>query len=438
MKKITILPLLLLLCACGANSGSGSYNCVGSGRGCNSLVPQQPNTFVNAAANSNGNLTSMVSRNNAQVIAYIKNRLTGLNLEDNNEPDYLQIANLAFWLENASSEDINAQLTTNRDNIQRAIYVYNSHLNSCFDDGATVSVGDCFINWKTNAPTYFNSAVSSLENNGKILNIENASFTSSNANDGAVLQFGINEAGKIVNVSVVKNITDETVFDRYNDTNEFRHITNVDDGTFDSVLTYDSVGKSMGLKYSDFGKYDINSDVETDIRNNIKFAGGYTEKQIAPNEIATDITFSGKAIGTVTSYKNGADNPESIELANGRAYLNFDANSDNAHITSSFDNWYTVVVDHGATDTISFYNYHENDKGYDMEMLSAVGALEDPIVAQTATVSYYGPDQTNGIPTEAVGLIQFRDCGDGIACTGNYNTTPEIKLDMAFGVKKNP
>ena len=436
MKKITILSLSLLLCACGANSGSESYNCVGSGRGCNSLAPQQPNTFVNAAINSNGNLTAMVSRNNTQVIAYIKNRLIGLNLE--NEPDYLQIADLAFWLENASSEDINAQLTNNRDNIQSAIYVYNSHLNSCFDDGATVSVGDCFINWKTNAPTYFNSAVSSLEDNGKILNIENASFVSSDTNDNALLQFGINDAGKIVNLSVVKNITDETVYNRYNDTNEFRHITNVDDGTFDSVLTYDSIGRTMGLKYSDFGTYDINSDVATDVRNNVPFAGGYTEKQIAPDEIASNMTFSGKAVGTVTSYKNGSDNPEIIELANGRASLTFDADSDNTHITSTFDNWYTVLVDSGTTDTINFENYKENDSGYDMRMLSTVGVSTEPIVAQTATVSYYGPNQTNGIPTEAVGLIQFRDCGNGVACNGNYDTTPEIKLDMAFGVKKNP
>ena len=270
--------------------------------------------------------------------------------------------------------------------------------------------------------------------NAQILDIDNATFTSSNANDGAVLKFGINESGKIVSMTVVKNGTDETEFNRYNDTNEFRHITNVEDGTFDSVLTYDSVGKNMGLRYSDFGTYDINSDVVADIRNNVPFAGGYPEKQIEPNNIAQNLTFSGKAVGTVTSYKNGGDNPEVIELENGRAYLTFDTTTHNAHITSAFDNWYTVVIDKGDTETINFENYHENAQGYDMHMLSPVGVFEDPIEASTTTVSYYGPDPANGVPTEAVGLVQFRDCGAGVACTGNYDTTPEIKLDMGFGV----
>lgn len=433
MKKI-ILLFLLPLCACSTDKGSMPYGCVGSGPGCNPLVPQQPNNFINVAANSNSNLTSMWVRNDAQVIAYIKNRLIGLNLEDTSEPSYLQVAQTALWLSTASEEDIDAELVANRDNVHRAMYVYNSRLNSCFDDNATVSPSQCFLNWKTNASYLFNNAVSALEMNGQILNIDNATFTSSDANDGAVLQFGINESGKIVSMTVVKNGTDETEFNRYNDTNEFRHITNVADGTFDSVLTYDSVGKNMGLRYSDFGTYDINSDVVADIRNNVPFAGGYPEKQIEPNNIAQNLTFSGKAAGTVTSYKNGGDNPEVIELENGRAYLTFDTTTHNAHITSTFDNWYTVVIDKGDTETINFESYHENAQGYDMHMLSPVGVFEDPIEASTTTVSYYGPDPANGVPTEAVGLVQFRDCGAGVACTGNYDTTPEIKLDMGFGV----
>jgi len=432
--KTPYLLALLSLCACSTNNGSAPYSCVGSGPGCNPLVPQQPNNFINVAANSNSNLTSMWARNEAQVIAYIKNRLIGLNLEDTSEPSYLQVAQTALWLSTASEEDIDAELAANRDNVHRAMYVYNSRLNSCFDDNATVSASQCFINWKTNASYLFNNAVSALEMNAQILDIDNATFTSSNANDGAVLKFGINESGKIVSMTVVKNGTDETEFNRYNDTNEFRHITNIEDGTFDSVLTYDSVGKNMGLRYSDFGTYDINSDVVADIRNNIPFAGGYPEKQIEPNNIAQNLTFSGKAVGTVTSYKNGANNPEVIELENGRAYLTFNTTSQNAHITSTFDNWYTVVIDKGDTETINFESYHENAQGYDMHMLSPVGVFEDPIEASTTTVSYYGPDPANGVPTEAVGLVQFRDCGAGVACTGNYDTTPEIKLDMGFGV----
>lgn len=432
MKYLPLLALLFL-CSCSTNNSPSSYGCVGTGPGCNPMVPHQPNVFVNAAVNSNYNVTSMLSRNESQVSAYITNRLIGLELENASPQNNLEIAQLALWLTTASEEDIETALQTNEDNIHRAMYVLTSGLNSCFDENASIGVAECFTNWRE-TPN-FARALASLQTNANILSIDNADFTSTQMNDGATLKFGINNSGKITTLSVIKdNGSDETVFTRNDNTNTFNGSISVNEEAHDAVLTYKSAGKTLGLTYSDFGTYDIDSDLSAITHHDVPFAGGYTEKRIAEADISDDINLSGQAVGTVTSYKNGSNNPESINLENGRAFLTFNKTSGDTDIVSTFDNWYTVTVHKGDTETIKFGSYHENTEGYDMHMISPSGPFSDPIVAHTTDLNYYGANPENGIPTEATGITQFRDCGVGVVCDGNYDTTPEIKLDMAFGV----
>lgn len=435
MKKLLLIPMFFLY-ACSTSTSPSSYTCAGSGRGCHSIIPQQPNNFVNVAAMSNSNLTDMLSRNETQVAAYIKNRLIGLDLESTTQQENLQIAQLALWLVNASAEDIDTELSTNRDNVHRAMYVITNKLNSCFD---STNISECFINWKDSVGSA--AAISALKTNAQILSIDNARFTSSEINDSAILQFNINDSGKITNISIIKdNGNDEKVFSRDGDTNKFDGSITVGDETYDTLFTYNSFGKQMGLLYSDFGIYSINSNLSSEVHEGVPFAGGYPEKRIQETNIATDLSFSGKAAGTVISYKNGADNPQVINLENGRAFLTFDKttnpSSPSTKITANFDNWYMVLITKGETDTINFESYKENAEGYDMRMLSQAGVFYDPIEADTTTVNYYGENPTSGIPTEATGLTTFRDCGTGVACTGNYNETPEIRLDMSFGVQQ--
>ena len=225
--------------------------------------------------------------------------------------------------------------------------------------------------------------------------------------DGNKITF-IVDNGKIVGATI--GGTDYKDFYKAN-------IQSTDKPSFDSV-TFNTGGKQVGLRYSDFGTYTIsrfgfNADgnpnqFQEKIADNVPFAGGYASQRIESDKITKDLHFNGRAIGT-------ARDENDIVVLNDTARLDFDAKNGQNTLTANFRNWYDVVV--RSDGTITFDDYFGNGKvrfGEDTEY-NKTGAKMN--------IGFYGEKPDTGIPSEATGTVQFRD------------TDTNIKMDIAFGAK---
>lgn len=227
------------------------------------------------------------------------------------------------------------------------------------------------------------------------------------------LKFIINDSHEKNNLEKITAIkVDDTVFKRLDGTNKFTND--------DSILTYKSIGKELGLSYSDFGTYtiikeqiDINTETETKetVLDNAIFAGGYDSHKIAMSDIASNVNFTGQAVG------NASDSQHTVNL-DGTATLSFDKESGTSTLGASFNNWYDIqVTDNGA---IEFSNYTNTNN-----LVKLDAAPDDNgIITDTGAkmdVGYYGPHPDAGIPTEATGLVQYQE------------NTSGVKMDIAFG-----
>ena len=99
MKKLSWLALLGLLAGCNdGGSPSGAY-----GRPTDMRPDRNP--FVNAAKNSNSNLTTMIATNAAQVNEYISARMVGYT--GTTTPDkYVAVAEMALDLATMNVDEI--------------------------------------------------------------------------------------------------------------------------------------------------------------------------------------------------------------------------------------------------------------------------------------------------------------------------------------------
>ncbi|MBP5485809.1 MAG: hypothetical protein J6Y07_03835 [Alphaproteobacteria bacterium] len=232
-----------------------------------------------------------------------------------------------------------------------------------------------------------------------------------------------------------------------------------------AVYTYNSLGKTegLGLRYSDFGYVDIDTEGREFWRP--AFIAGYDDgKKIAKENITgitSDDTFTGRVVGHVMSVKDGEDNGQALPLE-ATASLTFNQDGTNGPtsvMNANFENWYAVQYtedDAGKVVRFSDYTYTADGEGDDdlYRLVSDVeeggvyasdaasGLMLDNTLTWTddgeevsrvnSDVRYFGE---NGVPTEAVGLIQVRDCG-GAECMNNYDETPEVRMDISFGVKQ--
>ena len=100
---------------------------------------------------------------------------------------------------------------------------------------------------------------------------------------------------------------------------------------------------------------------------------------------------------------------------------------------TKFNNWYDVAyTETGDTKTIVLSNYQGAE---DYKMLTVADSDGKVTISGTdvnSDIRYFGD---NGTPSEAVGIIQVRDC-NGVACAGATDTTPEVRMNLGFGVTK--
>lgn len=417
MRKFSLFVVLGLLTGC---MDSGSDVSLPLRNGPRDPIPQFPTTsFEDPVEQENKTVTGMYSRTQAQVENYVDYRLAGY---DTTVENYQDLIDLALWLTDGqqSQADIEAKYNDNKELMNQALYVVNKSLRSCFGDSAS-AVAQCFISWRDTAKG-FDSVGQVLRDNTQVLTIDNATF---NTLDNVQLKFSIYgtdsaDAGEIDSITIVSDGA-PVKYDRVG-SNFFMRTGRNDDELSIQTLTYNSAGKKLGLSYSDFGFYNIETkgfdDISHVVAYNVMFAGGYDSKKIETNNIAENMKFRGNAIGTVSK------GDKNIILNDGTAYLDFDKDSGTSTLGADFSNWYDVKVDN--TGAIQFSNYSNNANGYDFR-LDADNAEGSTIQGTGADfhVNYYGPTPENGIPTEATGLVRYEE---GVA--------DGIKLDMAFGVKK--
>lgn len=309
--------------------------------------------------------------------------------------------------------------------------------------------------------------------------LDNVRFTMADEGFGGEMKFDVDENGEITKFTILADDEDDEdgdkVFERITDpngekTNKFTGQVRTEQ-LVDGILTYNSLGESVGLKYSDFGGIDI--DVIDGWRPVI--IGGYDVKRINPNNIEKNATFAGKATGSVAEIRNGEGSGTSITL-DGDANLTFDAHSGASELRATFDNWYDMkYTENGNDKSVVLNNYTNENNAYrmlddtgngitlndavqyeydykdvDMTGIHDVDELnarvdKEAINRINSDIRYYGDAN---VPYESVGIVQVRDCANGIC--GDFATdidfdnndriipdrNPEVRMNLGFGVKR--
>lgn len=223
-----------------------------------------------------------------------------------------------------------------------------------------------------------------------------------------------------------------------------------------ATYTYNSKGGDLKLQYSDFGNMTIKVNKNTTDNDDARlvFIGGYDDaKKLATvnQDITESDNFNGTATGNVTAIKNGEGSGKSLNL-DGAAQLTFNKQNKETTIAATFANWYDVVytesdnsksaVFSNYTNTSADANYYKlisDDSSASFQVNNTkyadVDDDDNPIMSDSfkSDIRYFGDNNT---PSEAVGLVQLRDC-DGDGCGADYDHHNEVRMNLGFGVKKN-
>lgn len=408
MKKIILLIAGNILAACSLLSDDVNGYSSNSNSNRDPYDPSIEVPYKNIAHASNKKITGMVSTTYDQLNRFIAHRMGGYQSFPIN--DYQKIANLAVWLtsEERTTTEIKDKFYENAVLLHNAMYVVNKKLASCVNFTSSTSgadVGTCFVAWRKENAETFQKAAQDIRENADLISLQDANFST---NDSVNLRFLLNDTSPNgADGEVTKIEVNGIQYERIKDSNTFQNE--------DAILTYNSIGKDLGLSYSDFGTYYIlEKNTDKILTSNTPFAGGYVSREVT--NIAKDMNFSGKAVGVVTN-----NDAESINIA-GNATLKFNQKTGISTLGADFSNWYDIVVQNDLNGTIEFSNYKNNENKYDMQVSG--NPVEGIITATGAdlNVNYYTQVPTTGVPTEAAGLVQ-------------YNDQNGIKLDMAFGAK---
>lgn len=429
MKKIfRALVIMAGLAGCTNGNDSPTYP-----RGSDSYEPHPTNptyTFEESdeykQIAQNKSITGMYIRNADQVADYIDYRL---NEWDTFNPGVgkniskIDIANAALYLTNdeLDASAIKSYFDGKTTLFHMAVYVVNNLLNRCFDTG--VDSAKCFVEWRDKNQSAFDTIANEINNNTSILTADDIIL---NTADNDKLTFLMNNDGVIIGVKMTDSNDENPVkFDNW-----VAHNANPNFATLQQ-FTYSSYGRNLGLKYSDFGdyviettKYDELNDKLTETNEKGVFAGGHTSKMIDEKNIelpTNSVQFEGQSTMLVTSDRG--DTPEQKLFRGGTTLdvykdgtVNFNAN---------FNGWYDVHAQKKLGENNVKFKF-DNYTGYVYSQNFQFESEQDRTAYADGTldIKYYGPNPENGIPTEAAGFANVDQGAGG------------IKMDMAFGVKR--
>lgn len=386
--------------------------------------PIQTPEYDDTVADANALITGMHSRSELQVRNWIGFKLQGFNptgFDVISADDYIDVANLANQITTANAAQIKSAYATDSNILWAAMAVLNRSLAaSCFDATSGANTAECLVNWRNNNTAVFDTSRTELADNAIVLTVDNATLTATN---GYKMKFKIDDTGEIIGMTLTRDSGDVNLkkfgdSDFYGPDNENKTVLE---------LAYDSLGKEMGLSYSDFGLFGITSSMgdeqsQSPDEFSVPFAGGYDDKKIAVADIDSDMTFTGRATGHVAK---GAHIVQLQQDAARPTTLTFDTQSKTSTLNANFKNWYDVTVD--STGAISFTDYKDNEPGgTPIDMQLATTPNDDGVITANGAnmnVGYYGPSTT---PTEVTGTVQFTETG----------VDNGVQMDMSFGAIK--
>ena len=358
--------------------------------------------YADTVAKENAKITNMYSRNAAMINDWVSYKLSGSKF-DVNESEYPGIIKIAQSLITASASDINS---VDSDLLSPAMALLDSSMRRAC--ASAENIGDCIVNWRENNAIQFATSANTLMNYTTELTVDNATLTATN---GYQMKFTIDpDTGEIDGMTLTRDSGDVDLA-KLGDSSTF-YGSDIENGRV-LELDYVSDAKQMGLSYSDFGLINIQSSMDSDHQVDawlVPFAGGYDDKKIAVADIDSDMTFTGRAVGTATK------GDDSINLA-GTATLNFKTgDTPTSELVANFDNWYNVTITQNGDAPNANFVFSGNPTETDVILTNTTGT-------GTMNVGYYGPA---GSPTEATGTVQFTETG----------VDNGVKMDMSFGATK--
>ena len=358
--------------------------------------------YADTVAKENAEITNMYSRNAAMINDWVSYKLSGSKF-DVNESEYPGIIKIAQSLITASASDINS---VDSDLLSPAMALLDSSMRRAC--ASAENIGDCIVNWRENNAIQFATSANTLMNYTTELTVDNATLTATN---GYQMKFTIDpDTGEIDGMTLTRDSGDVDLA-KLGDSGTF-YGSDIENGRV-LELDYVSDAKQMGLSYSDFGLINIQSSMDSDHQVDawlVPFAGGYDDKKIAVADIDSDMTFTGRAVGTASK------GDDSINLG-GTATLNFKTgDTPTSELVANFDNWYNVTITQNGDAPNANFVFSGNPTETDVILTNTTGT-------GTMNVGYYGPA---GSPTEATGTIQFTETG----------VDNGVKMDMSFGATK--
>lgn len=358
--------------------------------------------YADTVAKENAKITNMYSRNAAMINDWVSYKLSGSKF-DVNESEYPGIIKIAQSLITASASDINS---VDSDLLSPAMALLDSSMRRAC--ASAENIGDCIVNWRENNAIQFATSANTLMNYTTELTVDNATLTATN---GYQMKFTIDpDTGEIDGMTLTRDSGDVDLA-KLGDSGTF-YGSDIENGRV-LELDYVSDAKQMGLSYSDFGLINIQSSMDSDHQVDawlVPFAGGYDDKKIAVADIVSDMTFTGRAVGTATK------GDDSINL-DGTATLNFKTgDTPTSELAANFDNWYNVTITQNGDAPNANFVFSGNPTETDVILTNTTGT-------GTMNVGYYGPA---GSPTEATGTVQFTETG----------VDNGVKMDMSFGATK--
>ena len=291
--------------------------------------------------------------------------------------------------------------------------------------------------------------------------ISDIEFTVFDEGDTLLTKFKLDDNGKIIGWGIP---AENENFEREGDKNKFILDGPEGDHEMYQELTFESMGKELGLSYFDFfringksieygkdtnGNYVSKEDSDDLDEYQLGMFGGYKEREISPDKIEKDIAsidFTGRAIGGVSAEENIANqgSKEGNINLDGKATLHFDNGANpTSTLTMNFDNWYDVVVTDkfGKSDVnVKFENFTGEDdlfKFKNGEEKNALGGLNN------FTLNYYYDDLTNTVVEAGGGMEIIEAMRDGKEYTGkdfkdeNKPGISIIDFNAAFGLKRD-
>ena len=427
MKKLFLLTSILALAACGGGGGGGG--------GADTPAARPPRAAItDDAITSNSNITSMSSEvlvpksGSGEIIA----RAGSVNWEGQTYTSY-RLDDVDFRIATSAGENPTLRFKMDKDGrIDSLVMKMGGEEQHMFRNGETSDfrgivyeyieledgTGDVALRRDRN--TIHRLVYSPDKDPETFAQLHTDSKGKDACPDGKTCRWDrIDQAFRITSNGGTDNLTYSDFGNLYT-TNfgKYKGITDEDSFADAKIHTRETSGGELveGGSYATWDTVGIFDNQDYDV-----FAGGYKVNalQHRPTE---DMTFKGKAVGSIYATNSGNHHDASRALVDPEATLTFDAEHGTETLAMAFDNWYDVTVTKtGSTNRIRFDNFNgvAEDDGNAFRSATDGVLVVDNFNVTSGKADVVGDVKKEGMldmgyygktgPEEATGVIRFKE-----------------------------